>query len=607
MTSKAAVPGFFIAGGTLPLEATYVERPMDGQLLAATLAGEFCNVLTPRQMGKSSLMVRTAAQLRAHGVQTAIIDLTRIGTKISDEEWYYGLINKLKTELNLVVDNYTWWYEHTPQSLVQRFSGFLQDVILVEIQEPIVIFVDEIDSTLELPFADDFFAAIRAAYNARATEPVYKRLTFVLLGVARPADLIKNRARTPYNVGQSIDLRDFTLQEAQIFLPGLKAVSPAQAQSILKHVLCWTGGHPYLTQKVCAMIAGTLDSSWTEDQIDQLVKQLFLSDEARKESNLQYISDRIRESPDREKLLAMYSKVLAHKNIIDEERDPIKSQLKLIGLLKVTPQGTLTVRNRIYEAAFNAQWIKQNLPTLTWTQITTLIAVAIAIIFLAAGIFILYRQQNSNQIQAEAYIEDFRTTQSPAVQLTSLAGLFRLDGEFTFEARKLFFGLATDQQVTMFTGLKNAEEVGLDLQVVIKGIYTKLENNDHHNTLLRAMSDKLDSIKEKFPDSPILNSEIKAWLDGRRQFQAGNFQTAVEMYSQAISYYDQNPAIYLDRSLANIELGQYEDALSDLTHVAELDSERQVQVTKLIQSDAPLRDYLKSHPGDFSTLAKIAL
>jgi hypothetical protein len=50
---------FFVAGGTLrPGTASYVTRPTDDELFHMTLAGEFCFVLTPRQMGKSSLMVR---------------------------------------------------------------------------------------------------------------------------------------------------------------------------------------------------------------------------------------------------------------------------------------------------------------------------------------------------------------------------------------------------------------------------------------------------------------------------------------------------------------------------------------------------------------------
>lgn len=88
-----------------------------------------------------------------------------------------------------------------------------------------MIFVDEIDSTIGLPFADDFFAAFRACFNARAIEPAFERLTFVLLGVATPDQLIQDPARTPFNIGKRIDLNDFRPDEARTLAPGLHADS----------------------------------------------------------------------------------------------------------------------------------------------------------------------------------------------------------------------------------------------------------------------------------------------------------------------------------------------------------------------------------------------
>ncbi len=56
---------FYVTGGTLRHDAAcYVERQADKDLLDGLLKGDFCYVLTSRQMGKSSLMVRTAGKLR---------------------------------------------------------------------------------------------------------------------------------------------------------------------------------------------------------------------------------------------------------------------------------------------------------------------------------------------------------------------------------------------------------------------------------------------------------------------------------------------------------------------------------------------------------------
>ncbi|MEM7031600.1 MAG: AAA-like domain-containing protein, partial [Chloroflexota bacterium] len=192
---------FFVAGGTLrPDSPSYVKRAADDELFNLALAGEFCYVLTARQMGKSSLMIRTASRLKKEAdVKSIIIDLTKIGTDVSVEQWYLGVLTQLKRRLRLSVDPAQWWAEQGDLGYVQRFTDYLHDVLLTEIESQVVIFMDEIDTTLNLSFSDDFFAAIRYVFNARANNPKYGRLTFVLLGVATPADLIKDRSRTPFN------------------------------------------------------------------------------------------------------------------------------------------------------------------------------------------------------------------------------------------------------------------------------------------------------------------------------------------------------------------------------------------------------------------------
>jgi AAA-like domain len=240
--------------GTLPeYVSTYVTREADKELLDALQKGKFCYVLNSRQSGKSSLRLRTMNRLSSAGVECASIDLSAIDIQsATQEKWYADLIVKLIDSFDLDVDFQQWWEKNQLNSSLLRFSHFLEKKLLVEIRENIVIFIDEIDSVLSLKFpTDDFFAFIRSCYNQRVDNPEYNRLTFCLLGVASPSNLIEDKQRTPFNIGKAISLKGFQLREVEPLQRGLEGKKFSNPQKVMQEILEWTGGQPFLTQKLC--------------------------------------------------------------------------------------------------------------------------------------------------------------------------------------------------------------------------------------------------------------------------------------------------------------------------------------------------------------------
>jgi tetratricopeptide (TPR) repeat protein len=558
---------FFVAGGTLSATAgSYVSRAADEQLFDLAAAGDFCYVLTTRQMGKSSLMVRTEARLREQGIRTAILDLTAMGSN-TEETWYLDLLTELADQLRLTQDTEEWWKAHAALGAVRRFSSFLRDVVLHEINEQIVVFVDEIDSTLGLSFADNFFAAIRAFYNARAVNTEYSRLTFAFFGVAAPADLIKDRT-TPFNIGTGIELRDFNRTDAAVLQQGLEAVYPGQGELILDRIYYWTNGHPYLTQKLCHEAVDTKRSElWTDMAVDEMVAGLFLSNQTNREQNLQFVQDRIVKSPQRRKLLSLYRDLLANRKVVNDEQSTPQNQLKLAGLVKAQ-SGNLQVHNEIYRRVFNKSWVKENTPR-DHNRLITGTAVAIAVLAIIVMGYSLWYNSAKVPEQAQNLQFDFTNTTNPQERVERLADLFELHGiggtpDFDSVARELFFGLQSRQEQLELFKDKNERIV-----IVIKGLYTTLADTDNTTSsdpLLQAMADALYKLDLTEPVKTLRN-EINSWLTARQSARQNQLQSASDAYDIAISLNHENPATLYERAKVSLALQSYSLASRDLDQV----------------------------------------
>jgi WD40 repeat protein len=358
-------PSFYVTGGTVPGTAvSYVERQADTDLYAYLLHGEFCNVLTARQMGKSSLMVRVATRLKEEGTHVALIDLTALGINLRVEQWYEGMLTRIGRQLDREDKVEEGWEARGSLPPLQRWLAVLEEVILPSLPGNLVLFIDEIDLVRSLPFTtDEFFVGIRACYNRRYQEPIFRRLTFCLLGVARPADLIQDRRITPFNVGQGIPLGDFTPSEAQSLAVGMD-VCGKEGKRLLARVLHWTGGHPYLTQQLCQAVALS-EHILSEQDVDAVCARLFFSRQRWEEnSNLSFVANRLLHYAREEETaqaLDLYRRVRQGKSVSDDDTNPVVSLLKLSGIVGAQ-MGWLQVRNRIYAQVFDASWIRENMP-----------------------------------------------------------------------------------------------------------------------------------------------------------------------------------------------------------------------------------------------------
>ena len=364
-------------GGSLSNDApTYIVREADSELYQALKTGQFCYILNSRQMGKSSILVRSRHLLQQEGFKCTTIDMTRIGSEnITLSQWYKGIVSELWRGLNLAgkVNLKSWWLAQEEVSVIQSLSNFIEDIILVKFpQENIIIFIDEIDSILSLNFSgDDFFALLRFCYNQRAINHEYNRLTFAIFGVATPSDLINDKKRTPFNIGKAIELHGFKLEETEPLAQGL-ATQIENHQPVVREILKWTGGQPFLTQKICDLVLMLSQNTvgeklvipagqevfWVENIVrSHIIEKWESQDEP---EHLRTIRDRLNYNQQRKgRLLGIYQQILQGEKISTNDSQE-HTELILSGLV-VKHEGYLQVKNKIYANVFNLCWVASEL------------------------------------------------------------------------------------------------------------------------------------------------------------------------------------------------------------------------------------------------------
>ncbi|MEE4265964.1 MAG: AAA-like domain-containing protein [Desulfobacteraceae bacterium] len=356
---------YFEVWGTLSADSpNYIRRSADDLIIEHLSAGRFCYVLTARQMGKSSLLTQTKHELELKGAKCVEIDLSAlVDSSMTTERFYNSLLYLLCKHLEIKTDLTDWRQDKDNLLYTHKFSTFLEDIILRKATSPIIILIDEIDSLLRPQNfkADDFFTLIRSYYNARADNPCFKKLAFALFGSARPDDLMTDKERTPFNIGERIDLDYFTLEETMKFKEGFKDL-PVDAEALLEEIYDWTEGHPFITQAMCGEFVNS-DFKEGEDIksfLYQIVSKL-LSPEDTFYRHFDHIEDRINDKENYKfQMIDILKKIIFNETVEHDPRSPEQIYLKLSGLVKPDEYGKLALSNRIYKRVFNQEWLRNN-------------------------------------------------------------------------------------------------------------------------------------------------------------------------------------------------------------------------------------------------------
>jgi hypothetical protein len=235
-----------------PQSQFYVVRASDEVALdAIKRQGVTITIKGPRQMGKSSLLSRTIDAAVEAGKQAAFLDFQLIDrtSLLNADNFFRFFCTWLSDELG----GTTPLDEHltSPLGNNQRTTRYVGK-LLKELSRPLVLAMDEVEMIFEADFRSDFFGMLRSWHNNRRVGSIWKQLDLVLVTSTEPYQLIENLNQSPFNVGEVIELEDFTPE--QVADLNRRHASPLNSDEV-RRLMALLGGHPYMVRRALYMLA----------------------------------------------------------------------------------------------------------------------------------------------------------------------------------------------------------------------------------------------------------------------------------------------------------------------------------------------------------------
>ena len=245
-------------GGTLDVDDPwYLPRQTDVTALAhIRQPGQTLTIKGPRQMGKSSLLMRTVKAGMDAGKNVALLDFQLVGedSKADGDLFFRRFSSWVAEQLNLPDTVEKFW--NPAYASPQNCTRYIEQHVLEPLGGPCIFAIDETDAIFQTSFSQDFFSMLRSWHNRRA-DPIrrcWKKLDIILSTSTEPQFFIDRPHESPFNVGVTLRVEDFDPEQVGV----LNARHPRPLSGgDIDRLYRLVRGHPFLTRKALYMVAGS--------------------------------------------------------------------------------------------------------------------------------------------------------------------------------------------------------------------------------------------------------------------------------------------------------------------------------------------------------------
>ncbi len=231
----------------------YIKREADASVIAAAQRpSETVVVKASRQMGKSSLLLSYLASCRSSGKKTVFIDLASL---FSQED-----ITNYSTVLAMIAQEIWDQLGQLPECAPPRIEHqrelirYIGTSLLSVVRANVVIAFDEMDRLLGQHYQSDFFSMLRSWHDQRANHSTHWcKLGLAMAICTEPYLFISDAMRSPFNVGFTVELRNFSEDECER-LGRIYGIRLGKRQ--LEQLMELLNGHPHLTHLALYALTG---------------------------------------------------------------------------------------------------------------------------------------------------------------------------------------------------------------------------------------------------------------------------------------------------------------------------------------------------------------
>ncbi len=256
------------------------------------------------------------------------------------------VINQLNTDIELKKDKF----------LLLDLFEYLSD-ICAEIDKPMILLIDEVDSATNNQVFLDFLAQFRAYYINRDIQPTFQSV--ILAGVydvknlkrkLRPEE--EHKVNSPWNIATEFKVEmSFSTQDIVGMLEEYENDyhTGMQIEEMAQLLYDYTSGYPFLVSKLCKLMDEDISlekdsksTAWTKQGFNEAIKILLEEKNTLFESLIQKLEN----FPELNSML--HSLLFTGKNIVYNSFEPSIEIAAMFGFIK-NQSGALVIANRIFE------------------------------------------------------------------------------------------------------------------------------------------------------------------------------------------------------------------------------------------------------------------